>query len=272
MRKISRERSQILDERLVSNLKSKFLILCAIAAFVALLCPALASATPIDLGTAESFAVLAGSTVTNTGPTTITGDVGLYPGSEITGMGSITLHGDYHINDSTAITAKTDLTTAYTNLAGMTPGTTLSGTLGPQTLYAGVYNFTGGAALLTGALILDAQGNPNAQFVFQMASTLTTASSSSVNVINGGSSNEVYWVVGSSATLGTGTAFEGNILADQSITLTTGATILNGRALARIGAVTMDTDVIAIPIPATMLLLGSGLAGLVAFRKRFKKA
>jgi hypothetical protein len=307
MRNISNEMSQILGERIVSKMKCKFLILFAVAALATLVYPPLASATSI-LGSAESFAVLAGSTVTNTGNSVITGNLGVSPGTAITGFppGIVKTPGTIHAGDAAA-QAQNDLTTAYNGLAAMPYNSVLTGTdLGGKTLTTGVYYFAS-SAQLTGTLTLNAQGNNNAYWVFQIGSTLTTASGSTVQVTNRGSNDGrdygVYWQVGSSATLGTTTAFEGNILALTSITMNTGATIPNGRALARNGAVTLDANVISIvcpnggpgysgglefdagghvvpvpgapapvPIPATLLLLGSGLAGLAAFRKRFKKA
>ena len=197
-----------------------------------------------SLGSAANFAVLAGSTVTNTGPSIIIGSVGVSPGTSITGLPAGQPNpGSIHSNDAVAMLAQSDLTIAYTSLAGMVCGTNLTGQdLGGQTLTPGVYCFNT-SAQLTGTLTLDGQGNSNAVFVIQMGSTLTTASNAALNLIGAAQVANVYWLVGSSATLGTGTALGGNIVAQASITLTTGAS-LTGRALARDGAVTMDTNTV----------------------------
>jgi type VI secretion system secreted protein VgrG len=216
------------------------------ALYGALLALAIPSARADILGTAASFAVLAGSTVTNTGSSTISGSLGLTPGSSVTGFppGLVSM-GTIQIDTGVAVGAQNDLTTAYNNLAGLPATDTLTGQdLGGQTLTPGVYFFQT-SAQLTGTLTLNAEGSDNALWVFQIGSTLTTASSSVVQVINGGPGDGVYWQVGSSATLGTGTTFEGNILANASITLDTSAIIPCGRALAENGAVTLDTNVIS---------------------------
>lgn len=200
-----------------------------------------AGPTTVGLGTAAPFAVLAGSTVTNTGATTITGDLGVSPGSAVTGFPPGTVNGTTHTADAVALQAQADLVTAYNDAAGRTPVTAVATELGGTTLTAGVYgNDTLG---LTGTLTLDAAGDPSSVFIFKAASTLITASNSNVALINGASACKVFWQVGSSATLGTGTKFVGNILALTSIALQTGAT-LDGRALARNAAVTLDTNVI----------------------------
>jgi hypothetical protein len=201
-----------------------------------------AAPTASLLGTAQSFAVLGGSTVTNTGSSTIVGDLGVNPGKAITGFPpGLVSGGTTHAGDAVALQAQSDVTAAYVKLAGLPCGHTETGTdLGGLTLVAGTYCFAS-SAQLTGKLVLDAKGDANAQFVFQIGSKLTTASNSSVQVINGAGSCNVYWQVGSSATLGTGTKFIGNIVALTSIALDTGAFVA-GRALARNGAVTLDSN------------------------------
>ena len=206
---------------------------------------AAAQQAPVGLGTARSFAVLAGTTVTNTGPSTISGDLGVSPGSAVVGFPPGTVsNGVIHAADAVALQAQADVTTAYNDAAGRATTATVTADLGGQTLVAGVY--TGGALGLTGALTLDAQGDPNAVFVFQAASTLITESTSSVNLINGANPCNVYWQVGSSATLKTNSVFVGTILALTSVAANTGATV-QGRLLARNGEVTLDNNVITVP-------------------------
>jgi hypothetical protein len=206
-----------------------------------------AGPAPVSLGNAGSFAVLAGSTVTNTGASVITGDLGVSPGTAVTGFppGTVT-GGAIHAGDAVAAAAQTGLATAYNNAAGQAPDQNLTGQdLGGQTLTAGVYNFDSSAGL-TGTLTLNGQGNPGAEFIFQIGSTLTTASASNVVFANGARACNVFWQVGSSATLGTATSFAGNILALTSITATTGVQV-NGRLLAQNGAVTLDTNAVHKP-------------------------
>jgi uncharacterized repeat protein (TIGR01451 family) len=201
------------------------------------------------LGSAADFAVLGASTVTNTGVTNIVGNVGVSPGTAITGFPPGVITGTVHAGDAVATQAHADLVTAYGVIAGeASPAANLlSGQdLGGLTLMPGVYHFAT-SATLSGILTLDAQGNPNARFDFQIGTTLITGNGSSVHIINGGQADNVYFQVGSSATLGTNTAFQGNILADQSVTLTTGASMSEGRALALVGAVTMDTNQVSAP-------------------------
>jgi LPXTG-motif cell wall-anchored protein len=204
-----------------------------------------AQPAPVGLGTATSFAVLGGTTVTNTGPSVISGNLGVSPGSAVVGFPpGIVNDGVISAANAVAAQAQADLTTAYNDAAGRTPVTSVPADLAGQTLTEGVY---GGPTLgLTGTVTLDAQGNPNAVFIFQAGSTLITASNSTVALINGADPCNVYWQVGSSATLGTGTTFIGNVLALTSITANTGATI-EGRLLARNGAVTLDTNVVNRP-------------------------
>src|SRR5579871_3673814 len=207
---------------------------------------ALAQVAP-SLGTAQSFAVLGGQNVTNTGPTLVFGDLGVSPGTAITGFppGSV-IGGTIHSADAISLQAQSDTTAAYLDLTSQACDTTFGvpTDLGGLTLVPGVYCFLS-TAQITGVLTLDAGANPDAIWVFQVASTLITATNSSVMMINGAGQCNDYWQVGSSATLGTGTAFIGNILALTSISLDTNAT-MSGRALARNGAVTMDSNTVSI--------------------------
>jgi len=205
--------------------------------------PALAQTAP-PLGSAQSFAVLGGSTVTNTGPSVVTGDLGVSPGSAVDGFPpGLVVGGTIHADDATALAAQNSVITAYDNLSGQACTSDLTGQdLGGMTLTPGVYCFDT-SAQLTGTLRLDAGGDPNAVFIFKIGSTLTTATNAVVTVISPGLNCNVFWQVGSSATLGINTAFVGNILALTSITLTTNASVF-GRTLARNGAVTLDTNTV----------------------------
>ena len=220
-------------------------VLSCAAVTVGLAGEARAAAVGVPLGTAARFAVLAGAGVTNTGPTTLGGDLGSYPTTTTTGTGTLTTTGVNHHGDAVTQGAKTDLTTGYNTAAGEGPPHPVTADLAGQTLTAGVYR-SGSSLGLTGAVTLDAGGNPNAAFVFQAGSTLTTGSASRVLLTNGAQACNVFWQVGSSATLGTGSTFRGSILALTDITVTTGVTI-QGRVLARNGAVTLDTDTITTP-------------------------
>lgn len=238
--------------------KFKFLIFTLISVAIILSLQFATAATAVDLGTAGSFGVLAGSGITNTGPTTITGNVGTFPTITETGFGSVTLNGVNHAGDAVTQGAKNDLVTAYNNAAGQTPVTTVSTELGGTTKIAGIYNSADGTFGITGTLKLDAEGNPDSVFIFKTSSTLITAGSSRVELLNGANPCNVFWQVGSSATLGTDSIFKGNILALTSITMTTGAN-LEGRALARNGAVTLDSNTInsaaCIPTLTNIILL-----------------
>jgi hypothetical protein len=211
---------------------------------------------PVALGSATSFAVLASSTVTSTGATTVNGDLGVSPGTGLTG--APTVNGTTHLGDTVAAQAQLDLTTAYNDAAGRTVGSILvAGNLGGQTLAPGLYTSTSSLEISSGDLTLDAGGDANAVWIFQMGSTLTTTSGRQVILTGGAQASNIYWQVGSSATLGTTSVFKGTIMALASITLTTGAT-LDGRALARSGAVTLDGN--TINLQGTVTGVGNGLA------------
>jgi hypothetical protein len=229
-----------------------------------------AVAEVISLGEAEHVAILGGSTVTNAGPTTVVGNLALSPGVSVTGFPPGTIFGgSIHINDALATQAHADAFTAYTQVAGETLTTDLSGqNLGGMILTPGVYHFDT-TALVDGALMLDTGGDPDAAFHFQIGTTLTTDPASTITLLNGNSIN-IFWQVGTSATIGVGSAFYGNILADQSITVGMGAAV-DGRLMAINAAVTLDTntingfDGVPEPSPWVMIMIGAGL--LVAVQR-----
>jgi len=234
-------------------------------------------------GSANNFAVLGASAVTNTGATVLNGNLGLYPGTSITGFPPGTVNGTTYDNGGVVQTAQADALNGYNTLLSLSSMENLTGKdLGGLTLMHGVYTFQSSADL-TGVLVLNFEGLDNESIVFQVGSALTTASGSVVDILNEGTNDSVYWEVGSSATLGTTSAFEGILAADQSITLDTGATIACGDALALNGAVTMDTNTIGggcspgggsetpslVPEPGTFGLLATGILGAAgAIRRR----
>lgn len=252
--------------------------LTVVAAFISLQ-PASAIPLTVNLGSAANFAVLAGAGITVTGPTTINGDIGSYVTTSMTGLENVTLNGANHGGDAITQLAKNDLTTAYNDAAGRAADVTYSGgfDLVGKTLPAGVYK-DASSLFLSGILTLDAHGNSDAVWIFQIGSSLITASSSIIALIGGAQACHVFWQVGSSATLGTGSTFIGNILALTDLTLNTGATV-DGRVLAQNGAVTLDGNSISKSICSgevgvtsvpdggnTLLLLSAGIATLLVFK------
>lgn len=235
--------------------------------------PAISTAAgpTIRPGTTTTYGVLAGSAITNTGPTTISGtaggDVGLSPGTSYTGSGSVTASGTNHITDSAASIAQADLVTAYDDLGVPSPTILSSPDLAGRTLLAGTYAAAAGTLANSGNVILDAQGDPTAVFVFQAASTAITSVGSTMTLANGAQACNVYWRVGSSATIGVNSTFIGHVYALTSITANTGASI-DGQLLARNGAVTLDTNTIrnnaCVAVVATTTTAGSGATTTIA--------
>lgn len=235
---------------MIKTIKMRFvplLIILLLVGTMAVPTISMAAQPTVNLGTTAGFAVLAGSTITNTGTTTINGsvggDIGLYPGTVFTGQGSVPEIGTVHLADAVSIQAKDDLVIAYNDADGRLPVTRIPTELGGTILTPGTYDSDDGTFQITGTLTLDAQGDPDGVFVFKTASTLITASGSSVNLINSARFCRTFWKVGSSATLGTNSHFVGHIFALSSITANTGATI-QGQLLARNGAVTLDNNII----------------------------
>lgn len=199
----------------------------------------------VVLAGSSNFAILCGSSITNTGATNVTGDMGLSPGSSVGGFPPGILVGTLHINTGIATQAKLDVTAAYNDAAGRTSTdiVTLSGNIGGLTLTPGLYKSTSSLAISSGDLTFDARGDANAVFIIQIASSLTVTSGRQVILAGGAQASNIFWSVGSSATFGTTCVFKGTVIAMQSITFNTGAK-LNGRALTQIGGITMAGNVI----------------------------
>ena len=237
----------------------------AMLASLALGGPAAHAAARIDLGTADPFAVLGGETVTSAGVSTITGDLGVSPGTSVTGFGPGigTVSGSIHAGDSVAAQAHADLATAYAAAVARTPDKPAVGALDGLTLFPGVHA-SGSTLTLAGTLTLDALGDPNAVFILQAGSTLGTAAGSQVSLTNGAHACNVFWQVGSSATLGASSVLRGSILAHTSISVGAGVTI-DGRALARDGAVTLDNDTVSVPLPCAAGSLSNTAPAITPF-------
>jgi hypothetical protein len=201
----------------------------------------------VALGSSASYAVLASSSIASTGATSLTGNLGLSPGTSVTGFPPGTVTGSQDVANSASASAKNDLTTAWNDAKGRSNcATTVAGNIGGQTLTPGLYKSTSTLAISSGDLTLDGQGNANAVFIFQIASSLTTTSGRMVILTNGAQASNVFWEIGSSATLGTTSTFAGTILAYASVTLDTGAT-LHGRAMADTGSVTLQAATVTVP-------------------------
>jgi hypothetical protein len=211
-----------------------------------------AAQVPVPLGSAATFGVLAATTVTSTGATTIDGDLGVSPGNTVSGAPTVT--GTTHLGDPIAAQAQADLLIAYNNAAGRTLDAVLvAGNLGGQTLAPGLYKSSSSLEISSGDLTLDAGGDPNAIWIFQMASTLVTFTGRQVILSGGAQAGNVFWQVGSSATIGGSSVFKGTIMAYESITMNTSGTVFGGRLLAMHGAVALDANAITIPTTVTLV-------------------
>ncbi len=232
---------------------------CILSSFMlGLTVTAAATEAPVALGSAANFGVLAGSTVTSTGATIVYGDLGLWPGVAVAVASPAIVTGTTHVNDPIAQAAQGDLTTAYNDAAGRsTSPVTLSADISGQTLLPGLYRAASSLAISAGDLTLDGQGDPNAVFIFKIGSTLTTGTGRKVILIGSAQAANVFWQVGSSATIGVTSSMQGNILAAVSITIQSGAT-LQGRALARSGAVTLDNNAVGMK-PTSGIVVAWGL-------------
>ncbi len=218
-------------------------VICAVFGMV----PSGSAATQLTIGTIDTFAVLAGTSVVNdSGPTVISGDVGVSPGTSLMGFPPGSIAGASHLNTTFALQAKTDLDGAYLDAEGQPAAFIIPSELGGTVQTPSVYNSPTGTFHISGTVTLDAQGNPDATFIFKSASTLITSGSSHVVLINGAQACNIFWQVGGSATLGTNSSFEGNIMALTSVMVSTNATV-EGRILARNGSVMLDSDFITKP-------------------------
>ena len=246
-------RSTLVTERAVASTAPRraagFPVWAMLSTAAVLSCALLAGEAPVPLGSAATYAVLAGSSVTSTGGTTLHGDLGISTGTALSGFLPGSVDGSIHLGDTVAAQAQADLAVAYDDAAGRPFGPDLlllAGNIGGQTLYPGLYRSSSSLAVSSGDLTLDAGGDPEAVFIFTIATTLTTTSGRQVVLSGGAKAANIFWQVGSSATLGTGSVFKGTILARQSITMATGAA-LEGRALARTGGVTLDQGTVVVP-------------------------
>ena len=227
--------------KILTEVRFTLLLISLLITMLAVQTTSVVAQPRVKVGTTHNFAILAGTTITNTGTTSINGNVGLFPGTAFTGKESASVNGDLQLAKASALKAKNDLITAYTDADERKNVTRIPTELGGTTLTPGTYDSGSGTFEITGNLTLDSQGDPNAVFIFKTASTLVTASGSSVTSINSAQTCQAIWKVGSSATLGTNSSIVGHIVALTSITANTGAKV-QGQLLARNGAVTLDSN------------------------------